>query len=116
MLTKNLFAEKAELCHERQEAVNELAHLQESMCNEVDMEPEEADDEIREHETAAILITMLQRKLQEIDSALDSIESGHYGICEHCGQPIARGRLIARPVARLCYACQQAAEELLSHH
>ena len=42
--------------------------------------------------------------------ALARIEDGSYGFCEECGQPIAPSRLLARPEARLCIACQTRAE------
>jgi DnaK suppressor protein len=38
--------------------------------------------------------------------ALARIEDGSYGACEACGQPIGISRLLARPEARLCIACQ----------
>jgi RNA polymerase-binding protein DksA len=39
--------------------------------------------------------------------ALAKIESGTYGICERCGQPIAPERLEALPWATLCIDCKQ---------
>jgi RNA polymerase-binding protein DksA len=50
-----------------------------------------------------------QRHLEEIDLALERVEQGAYGICETCGEPIAEGRLEARPVARTCIRCATAA-------
>lgn len=38
--------------------------------------------------------------------ALSRIDDGSYGACEACGQPIGASRLLARPEARLCIACQ----------
>lgn len=35
-----------------------------------------------------------------IDEALDKIEKGTYGICEHSGKPIPLERLIAKPFAK----------------
>ncbi|MGB9113310.1 MAG: TraR/DksA C4-type zinc finger protein, partial [Acidimicrobiales bacterium] len=43
---------------------------------------------------------------EEIDAALEKIASGKYGICENCGQLIAKARLEALPYARLCIACK----------
>jgi len=42
--------------------------------------------------------------------ALERIESGQYGICEECEQPIARTRLRAVPYARRCRGCQERLE------
>ncbi len=44
--------------------------------------------------------------LKKIDLALKKIEDGTYGECESCGEPIAVGRLMARPVAQLCIDCK----------
>ena len=45
------------------------------------------------------------RELQAIDAALARIESGEYGICRSCEEPIDGARLRAIPEAALCVAC-----------
>jgi len=45
--------------------------------------------------------------LAAIEKALVKIESGTYGICERCGQPIAPERLEALPYAELCIDCKR---------
>ena len=42
----------------------------------------------------------------EIDRALQKIEDGHYGTCEHCGEVIPDARLQALPYAALCVTCK----------
>ena len=44
--------------------------------------------------------------IKKIDKALVKIEDGTYGECENCGEEIAIGRLLARPVAQLCIDCK----------
>lgn len=44
-------------------------------------------------------------QLAEIEAARERIRAGTYGICEGCGEPIAPGRLEARPTARRCIEC-----------
>ncbi|MFJ2517861.1 TraR/DksA family transcriptional regulator [Cellulosimicrobium cellulans] len=44
-------------------------------------------------------------RVEEVDAALARLDAGTYGVCEACGQPIADGRLEARPTARTCVAC-----------
>jgi len=44
----------------------------------------------------------LTESLREVDAALDRIESGTYGLCEACGEPIEEVRLAADPLVRLC--------------
>jgi len=49
--------------------------------------------------------------VKEIDSALDKIANGTYGICEECDEPINEKRLEANPVARYCITCKRMIEE-----
>ena len=49
-------------------------------------------------------------ELQVLRHALAKFEDGSYGLCEACGQPIGAKRLLARPEARLCIACQTRSE------
>src|SRR5690606_6730299 len=97
---------------EREQTADELEHLREFMLAEVDVEPDEGDAEIFEREKNAALIAVLERKLQDIDSALRSIERGQYGICERCGKPIEVARLEVKPDATLCINCQAEVERL----
>lgn len=45
--------------------------------------------------------------LREIREALDRIESGEYGHCGECDEPISKKRLEAIPWARHCIECQE---------
>ncbi len=47
----------------------------------------------------------LQETLTEVNDALGRIESGTYGLCERCGNPIAAARLEAMPTAKRCLDC-----------
>lgn len=49
-------------------------------------------------------------ELHMLRHALAKFEDGSYGLCEVCGQPIGASRLLARPEARLCIACQTRSE------
>jgi DnaK suppressor protein len=49
--------------------------------------------------------------LLQVEEALDRIESGAYGNCANCGQPIPRPRLAAIPWARYCIQCQEMLEQ-----
>jgi DnaK suppressor protein len=45
--------------------------------------------------------------LREISAALHRIETGSYGVCAQCEEPISAKRLDAVPWARYCVACQE---------
>jgi RNA polymerase-binding protein DksA len=51
-----------------------------------------------------------RRLLDEIDAAQARLAAGTFGTCERCGKPIPLPRLRAVPAARLCVACESAAE------
>jgi len=44
-------------------------------------------------------------RVEEVDAALARLDAGTYGTCASCGEPIAPGRLEARPTARTCVTC-----------
>jgi DnaK suppressor protein len=49
--------------------------------------------------------------LREIDTALEKLKEGSYGICEDCGRMIGVKRLEIVPSARLCIKCKSKEEE-----
>jgi DnaK suppressor protein len=62
----------------------------------------------REHELA--LTHNTRELLEQTEHALDMIEAGTYGVCESCGKPIGKARLLAFPRATLCVECKQRQE------
>ncbi len=52
-----------------------------------------------------------RRLLKKIDTAIDMIDNGIYGICEKCRHDIDIRRLEARPVTTLCIECKKEQEE-----
>ena len=63
-----------------------------------------------ERERAQSLAINARRILVQVDDALKRIDSGDYGMCERCGEPIEMGRLEALPYATLCLSCKQLTE------
>ena len=49
--------------------------------------------------------------LLDIKETIMRIDSGLFGICDHCGRPISQKRLIAEPMSKLCVTCQQKMED-----
>lgn len=46
-------------------------------------------------------------ELRRIDSALERVSAGTYGICIDCGEAIPKERLLAEPTALRCVRCQE---------
>ena len=49
--------------------------------------------------------------LLDIDSAINKIKDGTFGLCEECDKAISKIRLRAVPYARLCIKCQETKEK-----
>ncbi|GGE96417.1 TraR/DksA family transcriptional regulator [Mycetocola zhadangensis] len=106
-----LDAQRAELVAQQAHVASSLAEVREARDGEQD---DEHDPEGPTLTTEWSRLTGLQddavRQLKEIDKALGRIADRSYGFCSRCGQPIARARLEARPVAELCIECARLAE------
>lgn len=53
----------------------------------------------------ASLLSAARKHVAEFDRALERLESGDYGRCEICGEPIPAERLEIRPAASTCVGC-----------
>jgi len=62
----------------------------------------------REHEF--VMTSNARNLLEQTEKALARIDAGSYGVCESCGQPIGKARLMAFPRAVLCVTCKQREE------
>jgi RNA polymerase-binding protein DksA len=51
-----------------------------------------------------------QLLIEQIQHAIERIDSGTYGSCEDCGKPIPKARLKALPMATLDAECKARAE------
>lgn len=74
------------------------------------MHPADRATDSDEQEKAYLIGDASGRTLEEIDEALEKVDKEGYGMCESCGQPIARDRLEAVPHAKLCISCKARAE------
>lgn len=52
----------------------------------------------------------LRERLAAVARALQAVETGEYGYCEHCGDAIPAARLEIKPEALLCIDCQERLE------
>lgn len=63
-------------------------------------------DEVEEYERRLPIEHSLELKLMDINSALEKINKGQYGICEKCGRELEEERLKAIPEAKFCQTCK----------
>ena len=62
----------------------------------------------REHEF--VKTSNARQLLEQTEKALARIDAGSYGVCDSCGEPIGKARLMAFPRAVLCVTCKQREE------
>ena len=110
---KSLEAKREEL----QETLDRLMHSRKEYEGELTAGDfiDEIDDAQREISAYSqfSLIERKNRELQKINYLLGRIESEEdFGICEECGTPIPRERLLIVPETTLCVACQRELEKL----
>ena len=55
------------------------------------------------------LIAACHAQLGDIEVAATRLAEGTHDRCEVCGRPVGEARLLARPTARTCVACAEAA-------
>lgn len=110
---------RQQLLEERSRVEHALSFLHED--NQGTMAEESGEPGIDQHIADSATVTLErqiddslelneQHVLQEIDAALVRIDTGSFGTCEHCHQPIPEERLEALPHARFCIACQRSLE------
>ena len=82
----------------------------------VEQEPDPVDDaqSMSLRELAVHVMNTDWQVQKAIEAALRRIESGQYGRCEECDEPIVLQRLKALPWATRCVACQEETEAALT--
>jgi RNA polymerase-binding protein DksA len=83
------------------EAIMEASRL---VSTDDEHDPEGSTIAFERSQTSALLADA-RKRLTELDEALARVETGRYGVCAHCGRPIAAERLSARPTATTCIDC-----------
>ena len=67
-------------------------------------------DAMQQQQMAAASVVHVKAHLNRVCLALAAMESGEFGCCRQCDEPIAFPRLKIRPDSPLCMPCQQALE------
>lgn len=65
-------------------------------------DPNEAGDRIESYENNTALVSQLERRLMEVDQAIENMKTGKYGLCNICNKTIEPDRLEANPAAPTC--------------
>ncbi len=104
---KDILQQRRQTITQGKESISEQSVVfdPDDLADEVDLASSETDQ--------ALNLKLRDRErilVRKIDKALAKIESGEYGDCESCGDPIGIKRLEARPVTDLCIRCKEEQE------
>jgi DnaK suppressor protein len=106
MKFKKLFEDQKAALLYSHTLINEDFNLKaEELSDEIDLSSAEAEQgmKMRLRNREALL-------LKKIDTALEKIQAGTFGVCDCCEQNIELTRLQVRPTASLCLACKEEEE------
>lgn len=110
LLEQELRARRAVLAEEvREERADSANELDRRRGREVQDRGDEANTD-QWREANAAMIDHNEVEIQKIQAALSRMDSGTYGLCVNCGEPIGFDRLKAWPLANRCVECQSRAE------
>ncbi len=119
--TKVIEEIKASLLLQKKQIIDDLSDVSRKDSHEADNrsaqfpeygdKPDENAQEISDFSTTIVAQKVLEKSLEDIESALKRIDKGTYGICKYCGNPINEKRLQARPTAGACITCKTGLQE-----
>ena len=113
-IKKRLLAERGRLENELHEIMERTSHSSEleqvTEMSTYDDHPADLASETFEREKDLALEGNITVLLEKVNTALEKIEDGTYGICDSCGIEINTNRLEALPWASLCLNCQDRLE------
>jgi len=105
-----LLAERARLVLELEEIESRTARAADAErateLSSYEDHPADLASETFEREKDLAIAESVESLFNQVNTALEKVERGTYGICDACGRPIKKARLQALPFATLCLDCQ----------
>ena len=106
-LIKQLEERKQQIQYNIRETTRDLADLAEAEIND--------EGDYAANSTEVMIDSSITRQqiqeLREIEYALAKAQTGEYGVCEMCGEPVGIERLRVKPHAKFCIICREAYEK-----
>jgi DnaK suppressor protein len=106
----DLEADAVALSADIEKATSDIAERLGGSARETGDDEADAGSKAFEREQELALAQNAQDLLDQGERALERIHAGTYGVCESCGKPIGKARLLAFPRATLCVECKQREE------
>ncbi len=87
------------------ELLDRAAEIEKKLSDPGDKDWAENAIEMEDDEVRIGIGELTKQEIQEVESALQRIKSGDYGICTVCGQQIAKARIDLLPHTLTCVKC-----------
>ena len=98
---------RAELLSKKRELSDRLDRIGKNLRRGYEADSKERAKQLEDNEVVDALGNEAREEIAKITAALQRIESGDFGICVECGQPIEEGRIKAYPYADECIDCAE---------
>jgi DnaK suppressor protein len=105
-----LRADVKRLTHELDESAGDLADLLRDAGESAGSDQADVGSATFERDQEMTIVNNSRDMLQQSEHALARIADGTYGVCEVCGNPIGKNRLMVFPRATMCMTCKQREE------
>ena len=106
---------RQELEAKKSELSKRLERVKANLRRGYDADSKERAKELEDSEVVDALGNEAREEIAKISAALQSMDSGDYGICEECGAQIDRCRLEVHPYATKCIDCARFDEHRKAH-
>ncbi|WP_307812500.1 TraR/DksA family transcriptional regulator [Phycicoccus sp. CSK15P-2] len=105
-IREELEREVAQLREELENAESDIVDLMRDSGDGAGDDQADAGAKTYEREQEISLANNAREMLEQTEHALERLDTGTYGTCESCGNPIGKMRLQAAPRATLCLSCK----------
>ncbi len=96
-----LLARRAELVQRLERVEHDASHRAEAISADF----QEQANQTSNDEVLGAIGETARAEIQDIDTALERVAAGRYGLCSRCGVPIETARLAVVPYTVTCSSC-----------
>ena len=103
---------RAILVQKKEELDSRRARITSNVRRGLDTDSEERATQLEDNAVVDALGNEAREEIDKISAALRRIDSGEYGLCIECGEPVGESRIRAYPYAKECIDCATIEEEI----
>lgn len=103
---------RAILLQKKEELGARLSRITSNVRRGLDTDSEERATQLEDSEVVDALGNEAREEIEKISAALRRMDSGSYGLCVECGEPVGDSRIRAYPYAGECIDCATIDEQI----